>query len=59
MRRKSEARGPACARSPRKHLGEPSKIDSAVAFQLNDAASYMTGDMVLVDRWRMTLNYTV
>jgi NAD(P)-dependent dehydrogenase (short-subunit alcohol dehydrogenase family) len=40
-------------------LGEPGEIASVVAMLLSDAASYMTGETVLVDGGRMTLNYTV
>ena len=40
-------------------LGEPAEVASVVAFLLSDAASYMTGETVLVDGGRMTLNYTV
>ena len=42
-----------------KRLGEPGEIASVVAFLLSDAASYMTGETVLADGGRMTLNYTV
>ena len=42
-----------------KRLGEPAEIASVVAFLLSDAASYMTGETVLVDGGRMTLNYVV
>jgi NAD(P)-dependent dehydrogenase (short-subunit alcohol dehydrogenase family) len=42
-----------------KRLGEPSEIADVVAFLLSDASSYMTGEIVVVDGGRMTLNYTV
>ncbi len=42
-----------------KRLGEPAEIADVVAFLLSDAASYMTGEIVLVDGGRMTLNYVV
>jgi NAD(P)-dependent dehydrogenase (short-subunit alcohol dehydrogenase family) len=46
-------------RTPMKRLGEPSEIADVCAFLLSDAASYMTGEIVVVDGGRMTLNYTV
>ena len=42
-----------------KRLGEPSEIADTVAFLAGDAASYITGKIVVVDGGRMTLNYTV
>jgi NAD(P)-dependent dehydrogenase (short-subunit alcohol dehydrogenase family) len=54
-----EAKARIMSRTPMKRLGEPAEIASVVAFLLSDAASYMTGDTVLVDGGRMTLNYTV
>ena len=54
-----EARTRIMSRTPMKRLGEPAEIASVVAFLLSDAASYMTGETVLVDGGRMTLNYTV
>jgi NAD(P)-dependent dehydrogenase (short-subunit alcohol dehydrogenase family) len=42
-----------------KRLGEPSEIADAVAYLASDAASYLTGEIVVVDNGRMTLNYTV
>ncbi len=54
-----EAKARIMSRTPMKRLGQPAEIASVVAFLLSDAASYMTGDTVLVDGGRMTLNYTV
>jgi len=54
-----EARARIMSRTPMKRLGEPAEIASVVAFLLSDAASYMTGETVLVDGGRMTLNYVV
>ncbi|HET9822481.1 MAG TPA: SDR family NAD(P)-dependent oxidoreductase [Burkholderiaceae bacterium] len=54
-----EARARIMSRTPMKRLGEPAEVASVVAFLLSDAASYMTGETVLVDGGRMTLNYTV
>ena len=47
------------SRTPLKRLGEPREIADVVAFLLSDAASYMTGEIVVVDGGRMALNYTV
>jgi len=47
------------SRTPMKRLGEPSEIADVVAFLLSDASSYITGEIVVVDGGRMTLNYTV
>ena len=42
-----------------RRLGEPWEVAGVVAFLLSSAASYMTGEIVVVDGGRMTLNYTV
>lgn len=54
-----EARARIMSRTPLKRLGEPAEIADVVAFLLSDAASYTTGEIVVVDGGRMTLNYTV
>jgi glucose 1-dehydrogenase len=54
-----EAKARIMSRTPMKRLGEPGEIASVVAMLLSDAASYITGETVLVDGGRMTLNYTV
>ena len=54
-----EAQARIMSRTPMKRLGEPSEIADVVAFLLSDAASYVTGEIVVVDGGRMTLNYTV
>ena len=47
------------SRTPMKRFGEPSEVADVVAFLASDAASYMTGEIVVIDGGRMTLNYTV
>ena len=54
-----EAKARIMSRTPMKRLGEPAEIADAVAFLLSSASSYMTGEIVVVDGGRMTLNYTV
>ena len=54
-----EAKARILSRTPMKRLGEPAEIARVIAFLLSDAASYVTGETVLVDGGRMTLNYTV
>lgn len=54
-----EAKARIMSRTPMKRLGRPSEIADTVAFLASDAASYITGEVVVVDGGRMTLNYTV
>ncbi|MBK8071702.1 MAG: SDR family oxidoreductase [Ramlibacter sp.] len=54
-----DARQRILSRTPMKRLGQPSEIADVVAWLASDAASYVTGEIVVVDGGRMTLNYTV
>ncbi|WP_309684714.1 SDR family oxidoreductase [Polaromonas sp.] len=54
-----EAKARIMSRTPMKRLGQPSEIADVVAWLVSDAASYVTGEIVVVDGGRMTLNYTV
>ncbi len=54
-----EAKARIMMRTPMQRLGEPSEIADAVAYLLSDASSYVTGEILVVDGGRMTLNYTV
>ena len=54
-----DARARIMSRTPMKRLGEPGEIADVVAYLLSDAASYVTGEIVVADGGRMTLNYTV
>ncbi len=54
-----EAKAKIMSRIPMKRLGQPSEIADTVAYLASDAASYITGEIVVVDGGRMTLNYTV
>jgi NAD(P)-dependent dehydrogenase (short-subunit alcohol dehydrogenase family) len=54
-----EAKARIMSRTPLRRLGEPAEIAEVVAFLLSDAASYMTGEIVVVDGGRMALNYTL
>ena len=53
------ARTRVMSRTPMKRFGDPSEVAHAVAFLASDAASYITGEILVVDGGRMTLNYTV
>ncbi len=54
-----DAKARILSRTPMKRLGAPSEIADVVAWLASDAASYVTGEIVMVDGGRMTLNYTV
>jgi NAD(P)-dependent dehydrogenase (short-subunit alcohol dehydrogenase family) len=54
-----DARKKIMSRTPMKRLGEPGEVADAVAYLASDAASYITGEVLVIDGGRMTLNYTV
>ena len=54
-----EARARILSRTPMKRLGQPAEVADVCAYLLSDAASYITGETVVIDGGRMTLNYTV
>ena len=54
-----EAKARILSRTPMRRLGEPGEVADVVAFLISSAASYMTGEIVVVDGGRLTLNYTV
>ena len=54
-----EAKQKIMSRTPMKRLGEPAEIADVVCWLASDAASYVTGEIVVADGGRMTLNYTV
>lgn len=54
-----EARARIMMRTPLKRLGEPAEVADVVAYLASDAASYVTGEILMVDGGRMALNYTV
>ena len=54
-----EARTKILSRTPMNRLGQPAEIADTVAYLACDAASYITGEIVVVDGGRMTLNYTM
>ena len=54
-----EAKARILSRTPMRRLGEPGEIADVVAYLLSDASSYVTGEIVVADGGRMTLNYTM
>jgi NAD(P)-dependent dehydrogenase (short-subunit alcohol dehydrogenase family) len=54
-----EAKQRILSRTPMGRLGEPEEVADTVAYLLSDAASYVTGEIVVVDGGRMALNYTM
>ena len=55
----AEAKEKILGRTPLRRLGEPSEIASVCAFLASDAASYITGEIVVIDGGRMALNSTM
>ena len=55
----AEAKERIMSRTPMRRLGDPAEIASVCAFLASDAASYVTGEIVVVDGGRLALNYTM
>jgi NAD(P)-dependent dehydrogenase (short-subunit alcohol dehydrogenase family) len=55
----AEATARIMSRTPLGRLGEPAEVAAVCAFLASDAASYMTGEVVVVDGGRLALNYTM
>ncbi len=55
----AEAKERIMSRTPMRRLGDPAEIASVCAFLASDAASYITGEIVVVDGGRLALNYTM
>ena len=54
-----DAKARIMSRTPMRRLGQPAEVADAVAWLASDAASYVTGEIVVIDGGRMALNYTV
>ena len=55
----AEAEARIMSRTPLRRLGDPAEIAAVCAFLASSAASYMTGEVVVVDGGRLALNYTM
>ena len=55
----AEAEARIMSRTPLRRLGEPDEVAAVCAFLASSAASYMTGEIVVVDGGRLALNYTM
>jgi glucose 1-dehydrogenase len=55
----AEAKERIMSRTPLRRLGEPDEVAAVCAFLASDSASYMTGEVVVVDGGRLALNYTM
>jgi len=55
----AEAKERIMGRTPLRRLGDPAEIASVCAFLASDAASYITGEIIVVDGGRLALNYTM
>ena len=54
-----DAKARIMSRTPMKRLGQPAEVADTVVYLASDAASYITGEIVVIDGGRMMLNYTV
>jgi NAD(P)-dependent dehydrogenase (short-subunit alcohol dehydrogenase family) len=55
----AEAAARILGRTPLRRLGEPAEVAAVCAFLASDAASYLTGEIIVVDGGRLALNYTM